>query len=65
MDKFNTEQLIQALDDLKTEIIDGKVDLDIQQDIWNLFFDKAQDNKKLINYLFLGWWIYQLNNTNL
>jgi hypothetical protein len=61
-DEFTTQNLIKTLDLLKQDILDEKIDLTVQKDIWDLLYweKNNESNKKMLKYLFLGWWIYNL-----
>ena len=65
-EEFSTERLVEVLNILCENIKNGNVDIEIQKDLWSyLFWDKHNpQNKEMVKYLFMGWYITQLGITN-
>lgn len=65
MDEFSTSKLLDILTELQHEISNGKIPVDIQQDIWRYLHWTPADpnNKDLVKFLFTGWWVNSQTGT--
>ena len=63
---FSTNNLITLLDQIKLGIEDGLLDKTTQENLWTaLTWDKkTENNKKMSQYLFTGWWLLEGQNLN-